>query len=429
MYLFFVRHFNDIDHMTPIVWKLNRTGYSTTVYCMNPAYDIKNDYRLLFLKSLGVTVEYLHDAFGAQSGVIYPVLKSMVVKCSAIEMQSNQVIQKAGRRADLTVKITERLRTWAYKLLRKWYFTEEWAQHILSKTRAQVICFDHVMPKHYVVDVFLRASHRLGIPSLALPHGVYLYTNDATKPKATDERRVAKFSRFDHIVATNELRKSLLVNSGVAADKIVVLGSARYCGEWLEQNNRILPGSFDAPDRVTDKLKVVLMPSKPQCQLDLDRLFSTCRIMAEVDGVEALIKPHTRISDRMHLFDNIPLHDVSAELTAELCNWADVLINVGSSVITEALMRDKPAIYLKYLHPNITRFEELGACWTITAEHQLEEALLTLRSDKRYRPYNQEAVTRFITEVVQGDSDDPDVLGRYERFIVACATEKQHAVR
>jgi hypothetical protein len=59
MYLFFVRHFNDIDHITPVVWKMKKDNYPVAVYCMNPRYDIRSDYRLCFLKSQGVTVNYL----------------------------------------------------------------------------------------------------------------------------------------------------------------------------------------------------------------------------------------------------------------------------------------------------------------------------------------------------------------------------------
>jgi hypothetical protein len=38
MYLFFVRHFNDIDHITPVVWKMKKDNYPVAVYCMNPRY-------------------------------------------------------------------------------------------------------------------------------------------------------------------------------------------------------------------------------------------------------------------------------------------------------------------------------------------------------------------------------------------------------
>ena len=63
MYLFCVRHFNDVDHITPIVWKMNQDNYAVAVYCINPRYDIENDYRLKFLKEQGVTVESIYDAF------------------------------------------------------------------------------------------------------------------------------------------------------------------------------------------------------------------------------------------------------------------------------------------------------------------------------------------------------------------------------
>jgi hypothetical protein len=426
MYLFFIRHFNDIDHTTPIVWKLIKDNYPVAVYCMNPLYDIHSDYRLLFLKNQGATVDYLHEAFDQHRGIFSNIMQALGKKCGELQIKlKNDRQRQSGMLTGLIGQLAGRLRSVSYKLMRKWYYNDEWAQTILKNTGAQVICFDHIMPKLYVVDAFLKASRRMSIPSLALPHGVYLYTNEATKPKATDERRLAKFNRFDYIIVTNELRKEILTHSGVAEDKISVLGSARYCGEWLEQNRKILPGGFDAVSKGSGKLKVVLMPSKPQCRVDVERMFRTCEILADLEGIEAMIKPHTRIPGTRDLFQDVPLADVSHVLTAELCDWADVLINVGSSVITEALMRGKPALYLKYLHPNTTLFEELGACWTIHDETELTNALLTLQADKNHMPYSKESVADFLAQVVNGGNNSSDVLGRYEQFIVGCASKQQ----
>ena len=425
MYLFFTRHFNDIDHITPIVWKLKKNNYPVAVYCMNPQYDIRNDYRLQFLKNEGVPVDYLHDAFDQHRGLFHNIMQAFIQKCSNLQKRiESDERRQPGKLSRLLGRAAGHLVSVFYNITRQIYYNNRWARSILEKTGAQVICFDHIMPKLFVVDAFLKASRQMSIPSLALPHGVYLYTNEATKPKATDGHRFAKFNRFDYIIVTNELRKVLLARSGVAEDKIIVLGSARYCGEWLEQNRKILPGGFDTGSKKSKKLKVVLMPSKPQCNLDVERMFSSCRILADIEGVEAMIKPHTRIRSQRHVFDNIPLPDVSPVLTAELCDWADVLINVGSSVITEALMRQKPALYLKYLHANTTLFEELGACWTIHNETELKNALLTLQADKNHMPYSKESVANFLTEVVQGGSNNSDVLGRYERFIVGCASKQ-----
>lgn len=426
MYLFFIRHFNDIDHTTPIVWKLIKDNYPVTVYCMNPLYDIRNDYRLLFLKNQGATVDYIHEAFDQHRGIFFIIMQALVKKCGDLQIKlENDRRMQSGMLAGLIGQLAGRLRSVSYKLMRRWYYDVGWARTILKNTGAQVICFDHIMPKLYVVAALLKASRQMSIPSLALPHGVYLYTNEATKPKATDERRLAKFNRFDYIIVTNELRKEILIHSGVAEDKISVLGSARYCIEWLEQNRKILPGVFDAVSKESGKLKVVLMPSKPQCRVDVERMINTCRILADLDGVEAMIKPHTRSPNHKHVFDSITLPDVSHVLTAELCDWADVLINVGSSVITEALMRGKPALYLKYLHPNTTLFEELGACWTIHDESELTNALLTLQADKSHMPYSKESVAKFLAQVVYGGNSNSDVLGLYEQFIIGCASKKQ----
>ena len=419
MYLFFVRHFNDIDHMTPIVWKLNSSDHPVAVYCMNPLYDIPDDYRLEFLKQQGIAVKGLFEIGDQKNGVVYKVLQAVFKKSAAIEAALGDGGRaKSGLPAKLMLRLCERLRSSSFKLIRRWYYDERWARGVLQKSAAQAICFDHVMPKHYVVDAFLKAARRLSIPSLALPHGVHLYTNDATKAKATDERRMAKFNRFDYVVVTNELRRTLLVRAGVGADKIIVLGSARYCREWLELNNKIIPVGYDGRNTASGQLKVVLMPSKPQCKMDVERLFETCRILANFEGVAAVIKPHTRIRSRKFVFDGVPLPDVSDVLTAALCEWADVILNVGSSVITEALMRDKPALYLKYLHENTTRFEELGACWTIQNENELKEALSALKANKHYTPYSKESVAAFLTEIVQGGRNSRDVLTAYEQFIV-----------
>jgi len=425
MYLFFTRHFNDIDHIAPIVWKLKMDNYPVAVYCMNPQYDIRNDYRLQFLKNEGVPVEYLHDAFDQHLGLFHNIMHSLIQKCSNLQKRiEGDESGQPGKLARMLGPVARRLMSVSYKITRLIYYNDRWARSIIERTGAQVICFDHIMPKLFVVDAFLKASRQMFIPSLALPHGVYLYTNEATKPKATDGHRLAKFNRFDYIIVTNKLRKSLLADSGVAEDKIFVLGSARYCGEWLAQNRKILPGGFDAGSKESGKLKVVLMPSKPQCRVDVERMFSTCRILTDLEGVEALFKPHTRLRSQKHIFDNIPLPDVSSVLTAELCDWADVLINVGSSVITDALMREKPVLYLKYLHANTTLFEELGACWTIHDETELKNALLTLQADKNHIPYSKKSVADFLTEVVNGGSNSSDVLGRYEKFIVGCASRQ-----
>jgi hypothetical protein len=69
------------------------------------------------------------------------------------------------------------------------------------------------------------------------------------------------------------------------------------------------------------------------------------------------------------------------------------------------------------LHDNITLYEELEACWTITSEADLKTALLSLKRDKKKVPYTDQNIDRFLSEIIYGGRSERDVLGDYERFI------------
>jgi hypothetical protein len=421
MFLFFVRHFNDIDHLAPIAWKMRQAGHSVAVYGINPRYDYDSDYRLVFLKGHGVDVAYLHNRFSRHHGGLHDALYRGLLRFHAIERKWSHQKKETPLYQKLLGFFSGQIGVFLYKINRLLYYNARWACSVLHQTQACAVCFDHIMPGLYVVKPFLKAAKGMSIPSFALPHGVHLYTNEKTKAKSKDSRRLTKFNQFDHVLVPNQLRKDQLVQSGVASERIAVLGSARYCDQWLAQNKTIIPRNVEEKGHDPHKLKVVFMPSKPQCLANVKRLRATCTLLAEMEGIEVMIKPHTRTGGERHLFAANKLRDASSILTAELCEWADVAIVVGSSVITEALMRKKTVLYLKYLHNNTTLFEELGACRTMHDEEELRDVLTSLQANGNRSLYSESAVTRYISEVVHGGMASDDVLGSYEAFLTAHA--------
>jgi hypothetical protein len=375
------------------------------------------------LKNQGVTVNYLHHEFDQHRGRLHDLMHARMQQCFAFQKKlASPNRRPSGILNRLLGQLAGLAGSLVYKLTRTLYYDIRWARSILEHTGAQTICFDHILPKRYIVNSFLKAAREMSIPALSLPHGVLLYTNEKTKPKSTDKRRFTKFSRFDFILVPNQLRKEVLVRTGVAEEKIFVLGSARYCREWLEQNKTILPRVIESNISSADKLKVVFMQSKPQCRVDLERMSKTIGLLADFAEIETMLKPHTRTVGEKCQLDETQLPDVSHVLTAELCEWADVLLVVGSSVITETLMQGKPVLYLKYLHENTTLFEDLGACWTISNETELKKALFALQKNKTDIPYGEDHIAKFISEIVYGGRRHRDVLSDYEKFIVGCAS-------
>ena len=421
MYLFFIRHFNDVDHMAPIVWKMKKDRYPVAVYCINPKYDIAGDYRLRFLKKLGVTVDYIYNSFDQKSGWLHRRLRFLFLWILNLNNKLGPDRQRCNPNLLTIVRwLIEKVGFQIYRLTRRRYYDTNWARHVIATSKAQALCFDHIKPKLYVLDVLLKAAKELSIPTLALPHGIYLYTNEFVKIRPKPMERSDKFNRFDYIIVQNQLRKEVLAKAGVHADKIIVLGSARYCTEWMKQNNQIIPYRIKPNKRHAGKLKVVFMTSKPQCRMDISRMKDTLAMLSNLKNIEVMIKPHTRISEEGPIFKDLRLPIASDILSAELCEWADVVLVVASSIITEVLVRRKPALYLKYLHENTTLFEELKACWIIHNETELNHALQFLQSRKAAVPYAAQDVDNFLLENIFGGKNEKDVLADYEKFIVNC---------
>jgi len=420
MYLFFVREFNDIDHITPIVWKMKQDNYPVAVYCLNPAYDLHGDYRLRFLGTQGVKVNYIFDEFGRGLGPIHLVMRYIGRTCYAVanrlDSSSRTTLFSAG--AATLRKRAKKIGKKIYKRCREKFYDISWARNIIAQSGTRIVCFDHVNPNRYVVNILLTAAGENAIPAIALPHGVFIYTNTLVRTGSTEEDRYDKFNRFDYILTQNELRKEILVRAGVQRKKIMVMGSARYCNEWMTQNKKILPRTMKSNTESPDRLKAVFMTTRFAYKIDVERMLKTFDILSKLEGIEMVVKPHTRTGSEAKVYENMSLSNVSEFSSVELSEWADVVLAIGSSIIIEPLKQGKPVLYLKYLHENTTQYEELGACWTIHDEAELKDALLSLRDNKKKVPYPKENVDRFLSEIIYGGANERDVLGDYEDFIV-----------
>jgi hypothetical protein len=425
MYLFFIRAFNDIDHITPIVWKMRESQYPVAVYCLNPAYDLENDYRIDFLRKLGIEVDHIYKAFDQRLGSLHRVLRSLTFLFFHIHRnidkgaryRSSNLARKLGNYA-------ERTGLSLYKLCRKLFYGQNWAHDVLEQSGAKLLCFDWVRPKRFVVEVLLQSAKKMAIPVLSLPHGVFIYTKDLVLSKFREEGRIFdKYNHYDYVIVQNELFKNFISSSGVDRDKILVLGSARYCDEWMKQNNKIIPRIMKHNDKSENTLKVVFMSTRFAYSIHVERMYRTLDMLSSLNGVEVLIKPHTRTGKEGQFYENLPLPVVDQISSVELCGWADVMLVIGSSILIETQVQKKPVLYLKYLHDNTTLYEEFGACWTIHDEDELKDALLSLQENRKDVPYKDDNVNQFISEIIYGGPRERDVLKDYVQFIVSCAQD------
>jgi fructose-specific component phosphotransferase system IIB-like protein len=425
MYLFFIRAFNDIDHMTPIVWKMHQDNYPVALYCLNPGYDIAKDYHLTFLKQLGVKVDYLYYNFDKNLGLQHRILRFLIFASYAIYRYLERHNTSSYSKLLIIPQRLARHIAWnLYEYIREKFYDINWAKNILERSNAQVLCFDWIRPKQFVVHVLLKAAKEMSIPALALPHGVYIYTNDFITIESRPVERFKKLNRYDHVIVQNELHREVMAKSGLDSRKILIMGSARYCPEWMEQHKKILSRKITSNKGSSDKLKIVFMATKAEYRINIKRMLNTFKLLSQFEGIEVFIKPHTRTSkEDRNLLENLSLPNAADVSSVELCEWADIVLVIGSSIILEPLLQGKPVLYLKYLHGNITQYEDFKACWIIHDEDELRQALSVLKENKLNMPYSKENVDRFAFDIVYGGSKKRDVLKDYEQFIANYGSE------
>jgi hypothetical protein len=301
---------------------------------MNPEYDIQSDYRLQFLRDEGVKVDFLYNDFEQSLGLLQRIVRFLFISTLAIERklvsdlqsQLSFLLRPFGR---LAGKIGSRL----YKFARRRFYNINWARDLLEQSGAQALCFDWIRPHKYVVDVLLNVAKEMSIPTLSLPHGVFIYTNDSIKIGSTGEIIFEKYYRYDYVIVQNKLFKEIISRDGIDRDKIHVLGSARYCREWIEQNRKIIPRKITSNHANGEKLRVVFMTTRPQYRINIERMVKTFDLLSDFGGIEVVIKPHTRTGSEAKIYERVPLSDVSELSSVELCEWADVVIIIASSII------------------------------------------------------------------------------------------------
>jgi hypothetical protein len=227
---------------------------------------------------------------------------------------------------------------------------------------------------------------------------------------------------FDKVVVPNELC-AVRFRPFMQTQSIAVLGSPRYCAEWLEKLTELQPPSPLA--RSTSRLKLVMFLRKSDFTTFWEEVSEVVQTIATFPGVEIIIKPHTRGGWRQPLTRNkailrLPNVSIAADdvHSVHLLHWADVVMDLATSVVFEAITAGKPVLAADYLH----------AGRSVVAAY-MPETELRCRDDVYQRIgeliaagcgsfYDEEHRQRFLKEIIQGGGDE-DVLPRYVALLEA----------
>jgi hypothetical protein len=413
--LFFLRHYNDIDHVTPVVDKWLAAGHVADIIMMGARKSV-DDYRIRYLSSLeGTRVWWIGEVVGR-----FRLFRMGLQKLLLNRYFRALFPAPLATSLDKVISKERRVRFWTG--IAEIILDHSFGRATDRRDESGLVAFDwisgnSVFPVEFVESVVASAKKR-GLGAISLPHGDSPHSSLLVRIDELDMQPRTKFSparMFDRVVVPNELCarrfRPFLEDSQVA-----VLGSPRYCDEWLEKLAGLLPASPLKPD--VEKFKIVVFLRKTDFSVFWDEVGRAIKMWAAFPQVEIMVKAHTRGGWRQPIsrsaglrkLDNVRF--VAGEIhSSHLLEWADLIIDIATSVAFEAVKQGKPVLAADYLHaPNSTVGMYMPECVLLDRDDAYVKVhnLIQNGSSGFYSPENRQ---NFLQSVI--DVPDKNVLPRF----------------
>ncbi len=411
--LFFLRHYNDIDHVTPIISEWQTRGHDADVVLLGPVATL-TDYRIKHLAGLErVSVAHLQEVLGFWQHAYYRLLTRLVTHrarstfhrlllriCGGKEPKPQSYWRSlSARPLDRTFKHTEKVGVLAFDWVsRDTGVAMEWVREIVE------------------------LAHARNISAFSLPHGDSPHANKMIRRSELSLAADTTFANadvFDVVVVPNALCAERFTPH-LPAERIAVLGSPRYCDGWLSKLPALMPPT--SLTRRSEKLHVVMFLRKSNFTSFWEEIALVARMLAGMPDVQIIIKEHTRSGWKQPLARDSALKSlrqvciVGDEVhSAHLLDWADIVIDIATSVSFEAVKRGIPVLAADYLHAGLSTVGRYIPGTVMHCRDDVWHAVERLRTDGDAGFYDNNDRELFIAEIIDGP--EPDVLAGYVRLL------------
>jgi hypothetical protein len=411
--IFFLRHSNDIDHIAPIIHKWAKLEVAPASVVVWSGPELVEDYRLRFVKQSGdVSVRWIGEYLSAAQRVRWREMHRIWgQRASGL---SGKVARGVARVLSLRPMIDLDL---AERLL----------QTELAGADRGFVGFDWIVSSNLrrLIAPIVQASRRMGLPTVSLPHGDSPYANRMFYLEHLNYGFWRDFNdpQFDHVVVPNELTAGRYLPFR-PSEQVHILGSPRFNAEWVPVLHSITP-EFTEP--ASDGcLKVVMFLRNAVFPVFWDELPRVVSLITSFSDVFLVIRHHPRVGGAWPRRASRALARTGERLSkgrlvaddvpsSALVRWADLVLDMGSSIVSEAIALGKPILAMENLHANVSTAARFMPGSAIRCRDDLYDALKESLSDHAARRYSGAERDEYIRSVL--DQGEADVLGRHVRFL------------
>lgn len=261
-------------------------------------------------------------------------------------------------------------------------------------------------------------KHNIRAKWIALPHGTLLSDNQMTLENNLEKNEVPKhieaYNQIDFSLKTSERDLEHGISYGLKKNKGIVIGSPRYCKEWLKIKSDLeLDGKeFDINSK--DKIRILFLVPKKQINIFSEELIRTIDFISSYQEFELILlnnnSYYPKLSKRIMNRPNIRNYLVSKDYsTSKLIDWSEIVFHVGTGVIFESFIKDKITVLPRYLSCNTLISDKYNAGINLSNRDELRAFCNTAVNSfnnlkKNYREKCELTNKKFIDDFVYANT-------------------------
>ena len=354
--LYFIRKYNDLDHITPILYSILEKKNTLYLCSLNTHQNFENDYRVKLLKSKFQNVKFIdYESF---------------FKLNFLE--------KLKFKINLNYK---NIKTVYYFFLLLNFFLKKVNINFNPKFKNiadkffDIVIFDHFNPKNFTL--FSKLLIKLKNDKnkiLCLPHGFLLYKNpDSFNLILDDFKNIELF--VDKIFITNINWYKLIKKKILNKKKLVLIGPLRFTNWWKKIIEKKL---ITKKNDKNDKIDILILGSERSRFIDIVKFQKMIDIFDNYKKLKIVFKPPTRTNKVK--FVKLPnFINISRKHTLELIEASDTVIANNTSVILDVLLRKKTYISPRFLRPKNKKYdlihETIKSCYVANTIDEFEKMI------------------------------------------------------
>ena len=378
MHIFFLDLFTDIDAISPIIYKLNKNKNNQVVVCStNYIQNNKNNDLIKQLEKEGV--KYFNFPIKKFSLILFQTLLKILSLLPQIILKKLRFLFKFF------------YRNFAF-------FNREEIINFLKKNNAKTVSIDSSNPPVKLKIISEACSH-LKIDLIFVPSGA-----EIINVKIFNTSKDLELCTY--YLSQNKLEK-FKIPERIMKSKIRFLGSPRYCDEWLSHLKKIYKKKFN---KRNNKINLGLFVTP------LGQNFSKHNSAIKDLTKDKMLNLKIRNKPRDYMLEKCCAYLKDELNTPEIINWADIIITVQSSVIIEAIKKNKIIFFLEYLIPNSYGkwLRQFKCVQIIKSKNELLKKIEEVKNNKySFKVKNKKS---YLKLVVGNDYKYNKVLDRYAKF-------------